>query len=61
MKKKVKEDSLREILALLEMEKGLKPAVIEEAIKTSLVSAYKKNYGNDVNVRIEFKDRKSVV
>lgn len=61
MKKKVKEDSLREILALLEMEKGLKPAVIEEAIKTSLVSAYKKNYGNDVNVRIEFNEKTDAI
>lgn len=61
MKKKAKKDSLREILTLLEIEKGLKPAVIEEAIKTSLVSAYKKNYGSDVNVRIEFNSKTDAI
>ncbi len=39
-------------LELLEKEKGIDPAYMIEKIEAALVSAYKKEYGNNTNVRI---------
>lgn len=47
-----------EAFATLEKTKGIKQAVIVEAIEAALVAAYKKNYNQATNVVVEFDERK---
>ncbi|MBQ6934956.1 MAG: transcription termination/antitermination protein NusA, partial [Clostridia bacterium] len=46
------------LLEQFEKEKGISRDVLIEALEQALVSAYKKNYGSNKNVRVEI-DRKT--
>lgn len=51
----------KELLAaldVLETEKGVKKEIVIEALETALVSAYKRNYGQAQNVKVEFDAKK---
>lgn len=45
-------------LDVLEQEKGVKKDIVIEALETALVSAYKRNYGQAQNVKVEFDSKK---
>ena len=45
---------LLEALTMLEKEKGISKDVIIEAIEAALISAYKRNFHQAQNVRIDF-------
>ncbi len=47
-------DALIAAFELLQSEKGISPEVIQEALESALVSAYKKEYGTSQNVEIKF-------
>lgn len=47
-------DALVAAFELLQSEKGISPEVIQEALESALVSAYKKEYGTSQNVEVEF-------
>lgn len=51
-------DALVSAIELLKSEKGISPEVIQEALESALVSAYKKEYGTSQNVEVKF-DTKS--
>lgn len=41
----------------LEKERGISKEILFEAIEAAIVSAYKRNYGNTLNVRVDLNDR----
>lgn len=41
----------------LEKERGISKEILFEAIESAIVSAYKRNYGNTLNVRVDISDR----
>ena len=45
-------------LDMLEKEKGIPKAYMYEKIEAALVSAFKKEYGNNTNVRVAIDERK---
>ncbi len=47
-------DALIAAFELLQSEKGISPEVIQEALESALVSAYKKEYGTSQNVEVKF-------
>lgn len=47
-------DALIAAFELLQSEKGISPEVIQEALESALISAYKKEYGTSQNVEIKF-------
>ncbi len=47
-------DALVAAFELLQSEKGISPEVIQEALESALVSAYKKEYGTSQNVEVTF-------
>lgn len=47
-------DGLVDAFELLQSEKGISPEVIQEALESALVSAYKKEYGTSQNVDVSF-------
>ena len=47
-------DALVAAFELLQSEKGISAEVIQEALESALVSAYKKEYGTSQNVEVKF-------
>lgn len=45
----------------LEKERGISREILFEAIEAAIVSAYKRNYGNTLNVRVDLNDRSGVI
>src|SRR5690625_3881743 len=54
-------DALVAAFELLQSEKGISPEVIQEALESALVSAYKKEYGTSQNVDVEFDTKKGTI
>ncbi|EUJ31747.1 transcription elongation factor NusA [Listeria floridensis FSL S10-1187] len=52
---------LLDALHVLEHDKGISPDVIVEAIEAALVSAYKRNFNQAQNVRVDFNPEKGSI
>ena len=48
-------------LDVLEKERGIKKEVIIEALKSALVSAYKRNYNQAQNVEVDFNEKRGLM
>ncbi|MDN6195019.1 MAG: transcription termination factor NusA [Atopostipes suicloacalis] len=47
-------NELAQALKLLETEKGISPEVLQEALESALISAYRQEYGSSQNVEVDF-------